>query len=147
MKLFFTILIILLLASNSALAETPDLTGTWRVESGFLRTHAGETIDFSEASDAFMTITDQEGPVFSGNYGWRHPDTMQDLHDGETTTNEANEAFVGVVHFDGQTITIADHPDSTVYIGRLVEENRMELIAYESGANAFASRAIMIREE
>lgn len=147
MKTKFAVLIILLLASNSALAETPDLTGTWRLESGFLRTHAGKTIDFAEASDVFMTIIDQDGPVFSGQYGWRHPDAMQDLHDGEKITNEATEAFVGVIHFDGRTITIADHPDSTVYIGRLVGEHQMELIAYESGPNAFASRAIMTREE
>ena len=71
---------------------------------------------------------------------------MQDMHDGEKVTHQAEETFVGVIHPDGRTITLADHPDTGHFTGTLVDPDRMELVIYESGPYAIAGRMTIERE-
>ncbi|WP_421724130.1 hypothetical protein [Bauldia sp.] len=135
-----------LLVAGAAFADEPDLTGTWEAVSGSIRTTSGETMVMKETSHVEFIFTDQVGPVFSGTYGWVHPETMQDMHDGEKVTHEALETIVGVIHHDGRTITISDHPDTGIFIGEIVDDNRIELITFESGPHALAGRMTLERQ-
>ncbi len=131
---------------SAAAADEPDLIGTWTAESGVMRTTSGEMLNLGKTSTIEFVVTEQDGPVFSGVYRWVHPETMQDMHDGSQVTHRAEEQFVGVVHFDGKTITFADHPDTTIYSGQLMEADRMELISVEAGPHAFVGRIRLVRQ-
>ncbi|MEM6582955.1 MAG: hypothetical protein AAF699_16865 [Pseudomonadota bacterium] len=139
--LFFAMLLAL-----PAAAEEADLTGTWVGVSGFIRTTGGDDMMVGDTSTVVITIASQNGPVFSGSYGWVHPERMQDMHDGEKVTHESEETFVGVIHHDGKTISLADHPDTGFFSGALVDANSMELVIEESGPYAIAGRITFARQ-
>ncbi|WP_421724129.1 hypothetical protein [Bauldia sp.] len=129
-----------------ASAEDIDLTGKWKVVSGTIRTSSGETLIIGETSTTEFVFTDHVGPVFSGNYSWEHHEEMQDLHDGEAVTHRSQEDFVGIIHPDGKTFTIADHPDTGLAVGMIVNANRIELIGFEAGPHAYTSHSVLVRE-
>lgn len=134
------------LLSLPAAAEEPDLTGTWVGVSGVKRTTGGDDVMIGDSSTLVITIASQNGAVLSGSYSWEHPETMQDMHDGEKVTHRSEETFVGVIHHDGKTITLADHPDTSYLSGALVDANTMELVIVESGPYAIAGRMTVARQ-
>ncbi|MEM1153178.1 MAG: hypothetical protein AAGI44_03500 [Pseudomonadota bacterium] len=141
-----TFLCFAILFSFPAAAEGPNLTGTWVGVSGVIRTTGGNDMMVGDTSTVVITIASQNGPVFSGTYGWVHPETMQDMHDGDKITHESEETFVGVTHHDGKTITLADYPDTGFFKGALVDADTMGLVIYESGPYAIAGRITFARQ-
>ena len=129
------------------LAQETDLTGLWKVVSGKIRTSSGETLTIGEDSTTEFVFENQDGPVFSGNYSWVHPEDLEDFHNGVEITNRAEEDFVGIIHPDGVTFTIADHPDTGLATGRIVDDNTIELVGYEAGEFAYVSFSVLVREE
>jgi hypothetical protein len=56
------------------------------------------------------------------------------------------EPFVGVIGFDGKSITIAEQDDTGVLHGKLVGKDTMLLIYEEPGANAMVFRLELKRK-
>ena len=97
-------------------------------------------------SEVKLTIESQNGAVFSGTYGWKHPEAMQEMHDGKEVTHTSVEDLIGVVHADGRTVTLVDHPDTGMFLGQLIDDNTIEIVIYESGPYAIAGRLTLVRQ-
>lgn len=129
-----------------AQSDFPNIVGTWAIASGTVITHDGKILSLTDMPAGDVVITVQEGPVFRGAYRWQHPEGTE-LNDGETTTNRAEEAFIGVFSGDGVSFTMADTPDTAYWFGRLTDDGGMELQYIESGPHAAAGYSVMRRVE
>jgi hypothetical protein len=135
-----------LLAYGVAFAKDPDLRGTWEAVDGVIRTTSGKDMSVGATSRLSVVIDSQNGAVFSGTYGWKHPETMQEMNDGKEVTHTAVENFIGVLHADRRTVTFVDHPDTGMFLGQLVAEDTIEIVIYESGPYAIAGRLTLVRQ-
>ncbi len=86
-------------------------------------------------------IKEQDGPHFRGVHIWKHVDKGKPLttKKGKFITGD-REPFVGVIGFDGESITIAEQDDTGVLHGKLVGKDTMLLIYEEPGSNAMVFR-------
>ncbi|XWN33535.1 MAG: hypothetical protein ROR55_10940 [Devosia sp.] len=124
----------------------PDITGTWEIVSGQVITHEGKVLSLTEMPQGEVIIEMQEGPVFRGVYRWRHPEGTV-LDDGEVSTNQADEAFIGVFSRDGKEFALADTPDRGYWFGEIVDSGEFVLRYLESGPYAAAGYSVMQRKK
>lgn len=107
----------------------------------------GNGTPYSE--DAFvrldLTIDKHDGPIFSGTMEWEVASSDLDVDDGTQVTTVGKETVVAVRSFDGTFIMI-DTPDTSVHFIRLIDDDIMEAIGFETGEGAYASRAIYRRQ-
>ncbi|WP_421724365.1 hypothetical protein [Bauldia sp.] len=130
----------LVFSDDIAAQDTGEhLAGTWTMTdiSGRSWNGARHTPDTIES--IVLEISDHDGTTFAGTYSWRLSADNLDVDDGREVTMEAEEVVLGVRDFDG-TYVMVDHPDTSVIRIRIVDENTLELMAYESGPHAAVSR-------
>ena len=133
-------------APVQAQSQFPNIVGTWEIASGSVITHDGKVLSLTDMPAGDVVIWMLDGPVFRGAYRGDLPYGTE-LHDGEKTTNRAEEAFIGVFSGDGVSFTMADTPDTAYWFGRLTDDGGMELRYIESGPNAAAGYSVMRRVE
>ncbi len=59
---------------------------------------------------------------------------------------EDKEPFIGVIGFDGKSITIVERDDMGTITGQLTDRDTMQLIYGESGSNAIVFRMELKRQ-
>ena len=142
-----SVMVALFLVSAVAVAEEtgpviPNLVGKWTAEYKVFSPRG-----FVESSNA-LTITEQDGPYIRGNHVWAVYKGAKGLitQHGKAITSE-KESIIGVIDFDGKTVRIIEKGDSGRFDGRVVGQNKMELVHTEGGAEAFVYRAVFTRQE
>ncbi|MEM7443525.1 MAG: hypothetical protein AAF414_09380 [Pseudomonadota bacterium] len=137
------------LSSSVAIAQStvPDITGHWDAVEGSGAIYGGEM--WTEMSGTVaLEITEQTGHAFIGTFNWAFPsEEDDDHHDGTENTHQASEDMLGVFTGDGASFIIADHPDTSMMFGSVLDHNRLEVIMVESGEFAFAERLIYERRQ
>lgn len=121
--------------------EYPDLNGNWVGEYKVYLRH-GHKMAVAE-----FRIDQQDGPHFRGINAWRHVDSGKPMtmKKGQLIT-EDEEPFIGVIGFDGKSITIVEHDDMGTITGQLVDRDTMQLIYGEPGSNAMIFRLELKRQ-
>jgi hypothetical protein len=122
--------------------EFPNMVGNWVDNEYKVYLYTG----FKMAQVEFR-IKEQDGPHFRGVHVWKHVDNGKPLttKNGKLITGDT-EPFVGVIGFDGKSITIAEQDDTGVLHGKLVGKDTMLLIYEEPGANAMVFRLELKRK-
>ena len=147
MRAVFIALILAISPISNAVAEDayPNLLGVWKAVGGVGHTGGGDTFRFDTGSSGEFEVLKQDGPLISGIYRWSHPSDVDTMHDGQNVTHTAEETFIGVIDWDNTTIVFVDHPDTTYWIGRLVDTHTIQATFVESGPNAMAGRTLFAR--
>lgn len=126
MKFLFLFIIYLFLAPNVSLAEEiPNLIGKW----------SGENKTFSELKgmkswDKTINITEQKDRRFKGSF----------------TYSDGTKNFFGVIHPDNETITWVASNSRGYNLGKLLGKNKISACYVESGIDATAGCAELIRK-
>jgi hypothetical protein len=110
----------------------PNMVGDWTDNEYKVYLYTGTKI-----GQIVFHIKEQEGPYFRGEHVWKHIDKGKPLttKNGKYITHDT-EPFVGVIGFDGKSITIAEQDDGGLLHGELTGKNTMHLIYEEPGSNA-----------
>ena len=110
---------------SAALAETPNLVGTWKGTSERVNAKG----EYSEREKT-IEIVDQNGRRFHG--------VAKDAR--------AAEKFIGVIRSDDTTFYWVDAEDVGQVQGRILDADRIETCYLESGKHAIAACSILSRE-
>ena len=138
------------LSGPGALADEPipNLEGTWIKTDGQIIYWNYEINTFPHDYDiAQIQITDQEGAVFRA---YQSSIAGSDAHSGRHGTDViAQDALpmVGVVAWDGRSVTFSDIGDTTVQQCTLVDPDTMHCIVWEASEHAIAGRVLLEREQ
>ncbi len=121
--------------------EYPDLNGNWVGEYKVYLRH-GHKMAVAE-----FRIDQQDGPHFRGINAWRHVDSGKAMTvKKDQLITEDEEPFIGVIGFDGKSITIVEHDDMGTITGQLIDRDTMQLIYGEPGSNAMVFRMELKRK-
>lgn len=142
------------LAAHSAQAKdndthsAPDITGTWKLVAGEVITWKGEARDHSEIKGQ-LVIDKQIGGVFHGVMTWDNSgaSTAGEFNDGEQLGSIVKNDILGVIDWNDKRVVIVDRDkDTSIYEGNLVNRHTLQMIGFEPGEHAFATRIIFIRD-
>ncbi|MEM7443524.1 MAG: hypothetical protein AAF414_09375 [Pseudomonadota bacterium] len=138
------------LSSSVALAQStvPNIVGHWDAVAGSGAIYGGELFDSpaGPSGTVFIEITGQTGYAFVGTYNWDTPSDEEPLtHDGTEHTHQASEDIVGVFRGDGASFVMAEHPDTGMMFGRMLDDHRLEVIVAESEEHAIVIREVYER--
>ncbi len=133
-----------LAADGSFSGRYPDLVGQWVViKKDAVFWH--RDIHSQENGPSHLKIEEQTGPVLEGVFLWQiTPGSGRD-HDGRSEVSSSKEPVIGMIGWDGNTLTLVEHPDTGTMQGRMINSDTMELIHYEAGPYATISRYLLIR--
>ena len=138
--------LLLLLPFAAAAQDTetpPDLKGAWKGTADVYYPDAVKKIDTE------LKVTGQDGWYFKGARGWKLVDPPEKplgyiMND---PVNKADEPFLGVIGFDGKSLTLVENGDWGMMKAKLVEENKMEFLYFESGEHPLVFRLVLTREK
>lgn len=127
-------------------AETPDLTGTWVAVDGAIHHWHGKPVEVAKnGHEMRIEINEQIGALLSAVMIYTNPPEIN-AHDGTMLTTEAQEKLIGVIGWNGKSVTFVDTPDTGFEHITLVDNDTMEMIFVESGEFALAGRVILKRD-
>lgn len=138
--------LLLLLPFAAAAQDTetpPDLKGVWKGTADVYYPDAVKKLDTE------LNVSEQDGWYFKGTRGWKLVDPPEKplgyiMND---PVNKADEPYLGVVGFDGKSLTLVENGDWGVMKGALVDGDTMELIYAESGDHPLVFRIVLKREK
>jgi hypothetical protein len=133
----FVVLLIPVLSFGEA--KMPDLRGTWTGDFNIVRTQYPEKLGpnplafskpgFHRANGVTYVIERQDGALFKGTETFGH----------------SKQTFVGTIHFDGKTLSMADHGGT--FTGQLAGSDTIHLIYLENTAHGqVAARGTITRK-
>lgn len=128
--------------------DAPDITGTWKLVAGEVITWNGEARDHGEI-EGQLVIDKQVGGVFHGVMTWDNSaaSAAAEFHDGEKLHAVVKNEVLGVIDWDDERVVIVDRDkDESVYEGQLINGHTLQMIGFEPGEHAFATRFIYIRD-
>jgi hypothetical protein len=136
------VLCILVVPSNlkaESHQKFPNMVGNWVDNEYKVYLYTG-----SKIGQIVFHIKEQDGPYFRGVHVWKHIDKGKPMttKKGKLITGDT-EPFVGIIGFDGKSITIAEQDDTGVLHGKLIGKDTMELIYEEPGSNAMVIRYVL----
>ncbi len=141
--------VIALFSSHVAVAQStaPNIVGVWVSVETSGAIYGGELWD-GDTGDLEIEITEQMGHAFTGVLRWLfdHVDDQQP-HDGSQHANQSSEDLLGVFTSDGASFVIAEHPDTGIMFGEVLDDDRLEIIYAESGEYAIVGRAVYQRRQ
>ncbi|KZK88770.1 hypothetical protein PsAD5_05120 [Pseudovibrio sp. Ad5] len=122
----------------------PELVGQWVViKKDAVYWH--RDIQSQENGPSHLRIDEQTGPVLEGVFFWQvSPGSGRD-HDGLSEVSKSKEPVIGMIGWDGASITLVEHPDTGTMQGRMINSDTMELVHYEAGPYATISRYLLVR--
>lgn len=138
------LLAVLPFASAAQDAGTPpDLKGVWKGTADVYYPDAVKKLDTE------LNVSEQDGWYFKGTRGWKLVDPPEKplgyiMND---PVNKADELYLGVVGFDGRSLTLVENGDWGVMKGALVDSDTMELIYAEPGDHPLVFRIVLKREK
>ncbi|MCP3952945.1 MAG: hypothetical protein GY697_12125 [Desulfobacterales bacterium] len=145
-RFFVSILLIILpLTGATAQVYQPNLVGEWLFVENDGISYKGKAEGGGDTR-LVLNIKEQHGRLFKGTFSWLLSENNDHLHDGTKYTHKSTEDIIGVIGYDGTTLTIAEHPDTGYQFGKLIDENTLELVLVESGPHAIAAYALAKRQ-
>lgn len=135
-------------AEHGSKHGAPDITGTWKLVAGEVIAWNREARDHSEISGQ-LVIDKQTGGVFHGVMTWDNSEASAaaEFHDVEKVHSLVENEVLGVIDWDDKRIVIVDRDkDESVYEGKLINGHTLQMIGFEPGEHAFATRFIYIRD-
>lgn len=125
-------------------SQYPELVGQWVVvKKDAVYWH--RDIQSQENGPSHLRIEEQTGPVLEGVFYWQvSPGSGRD-HNGIAQVSQAKEPVIGMIGWDGTSLTLVEHPDTGTMQGRMINSNTMELTHFEAGPHAAVSRYLLIR--
>jgi hypothetical protein len=143
----FSLLAILFSPVALAQSTVPDIVGQWDAVEGSHAIFTGE-MGNEMAGTIEIDVAAQLGYAFNGTLSWSRFDPEDPpTHDGTEQTPEAVEDIMGVFTGDGASFIIVEHPDTGMMFGRILDDDRLEIIIAESGEYALASRHVFVRRQ
>lgn len=123
----------------------PELVGQWVVvKKDGIGWH--RAIQDHTSGPAYLQIEEQDGAVLEGYFFWQvQPGEARD-HNGIAEVSEAKEPLIGLVEWDGRSVTFVEHPDTGTLQGKLLHNNMMQLVHFEPGQYATISRYLLVRQ-
>lgn len=133
-------------ASPIAAEEAPEsLVGTWIMTEVTGRTWNGTKLRMDAYSKLELEISEHDGPILSGTYRRVVPDKDAGMHDGKEIKVDTTESFIGVRDFDG-TYMVVDHPDTSLFRLKRIDENTIDTVFFEPGPKAVVARTVFKRQ-
>lgn len=130
-----------------AQSTIPNIVGLWDSVEDSGAIYGGQMWD-EATGDVEIEITGQTGHAFTGTLSWSFPQADDPrTHDGTEISNESSEDLLGVFTGDGASFVIVEHPDAGIMFGRVLDDNRLEIIYAESGEHAAVNRAVYHRRQ
>jgi hypothetical protein len=138
----FSVLIAPTVRGAESSPEIPNLVGSW-VGEYKVYLHTGQKMASAE-----LRITEQDGPHFRGVNAWKDAAGGKPMttKKGKLITQDS-EPFVGIIGFDGKSITIVEQDDMGTLHGELEGKDTMRLIYGEPGSNAMVFRMVLKRKQ
>lgn len=118
--LCLALLVLSLFATGVCVAEVPDLKGNWTVSWGGYDARVGYS-NATQNEPFLMTITEQQGRVFSGNLTYKH-----------RNGTAAIEGLAGAIGSDNKSLYIAEVSEGYA-LGSIISKDEIELIYLSSG--------------
>lgn len=115
------------------------------MEAGEVGHWGGDLRAFDEQDAVVLVIDEQLGGVFRGTIIYENNPDGPEFEGRIGLGHVLPEPILGVVDWDDRTVFWVDHDDQTIHRGRLVDENRMEVVALEPGEFAVVNRMILVR--
>jgi hypothetical protein len=138
-----TLAAISLLTLSARAAEDskfPDLKGTW-VSEYPVYFHNG-----SGHAKQTLLITEQEGEGFRGVREWTRKDFAPGKEGAKAPKAETEKVpFAGVIDFDGKTLHIVDHGQTSHLKAKLISPDKMQVIFLMPGKPTVVFRATFER--
>lgn len=108
------------IATGICVAEVPNLKGNWTVSWGGYDAGVGYS-NATQNEPFLMSITDQQGRIFSGNLIYKHKNGTADI-----------EGLAGAIGSDNKSLYIAEIGGGYA-LGSIVSNDDIELIYLSSG--------------
>lgn len=140
-------LVLFSLTVARAQSTVPNILGHWDAVEGSHALYNGEMED-KLVGTIQIEFTDQIGYAFSGTISWarEEPDNSP-IYDGTELVPQAQEMIVGAFSGDGASFVMVEHPDTTLMLGKVLDDNRLEVVIAKSGKYAVAARIIYERRQ
>ena len=123
----------------------PELIGQWVViKKDSIGWH--RSIQDHTSGPAYLQIEEQNGAVLEGFFFWQAPPGYARDHNGIAEVSEAKEPIIGLVEWDGRSVTFVEHPDTGTLQGKLLHKDMMQLMHFEPGPHATIARYLLIRQ-
>jgi hypothetical protein len=138
------LLVVMPFASAARDTGTPtDLKGVWKGTADVYYPDAVKKLDTE------LNVSEQDGWYFKGTRDWKLLDAPDKPlgYVMEKAVNEASEPYLGVIGFDGKSLTLVENGDWGVMRGALVDGDTMELIYAEPGDHPLVFRMVLKREK
>jgi len=123
-KQIFVIVALMMAAVGLSTAEIPNLIGNWTGSFQGYDKHA-DYMDVNKTGNLYMTISDQRGRAFTGNFSLN-------FSLPQTGLVQMTEGFSGVIGSDNKTLYIAEY-DKGYDIGTVLSNDSIEAIYIEDG--------------
>jgi len=95
---------------------------------------------------ATLKVAEQLGGVFRGIMRYDNDSTGPTFRDHDSEGHIAEDAILGVIDWDNETVFWVDHNDTTVHRARMIGSDKMEVIVIEAGPDALATRMVLARQ-
>lgn len=141
------VLLSALIPAGSIAAEeaSKNLVGTWVMTEVTGRTWNGTKLAMDAYSKLELEIIEDDGVILSGTYRRLVPSKEAGMHDGKAVKIDTTESFIGVRDFDG-TYIVADHPDTSLFRLKQIDENTIDTVFFEPGPKAVVARTVFKRK-
>jgi hypothetical protein len=127
------------MAAEGRPVPLPDLVGTWTGSFKLLRWTGGGEATLE------LRVLEQDGELFRAEKSWEIAPGGTPGSVGGKLVTKATEPLVGVIGFDGTSVTMAEQGDGGVYTGRLAHPDTLEMIYFEPGDVATVNRITLNR--
>ncbi|MCL4243629.1 MAG: hypothetical protein KJ002_00610 [Candidatus Dadabacteria bacterium] len=138
--------LLLLLPFAGAAQDTetaPDLKGVWKGTADVYYPNAVKKLHTE------LNVTEQDGWYFKGTRDWKLVDPPEKPlgYIKNDPVNKASEPYLGVIGFDGKSLTLVENGDWGVMKGALADADTIQLLYYETGEHPLVFRVILKREK
>jgi len=123
-KEIFVLVALMMAAAGLSTAEIPNLAGNWTGSFQGYDKNAGY-MDVNKTGSLYMTISDQRGRAFTGNFTIKFSLPQAGLV-------QMTEGFSGVIGWDNKTLYFAEY-DKGYDIGTALSNDSIEAVYIEDG--------------
>ncbi|WP_068083569.1 hypothetical protein [Polycladidibacter stylochi] len=123
----------------------PNLLGTWKaIRKDAIFWHR-DTINHQNSASVLI-ISKQSEAMLEAELHWQHVEGKGPDHNGQFDTLGGKEQLIGLIGWDLASIHFAQHPNSGVLQGQILNNEALELTRVEAGPFAVVERYIFIRQ-
>jgi len=142
---FFSLGAVAMFIGCDAMAQTPDLVGTWTGEVVTLLQSEGELVE--RATAISVVIEKVNGNHIFGYRTWKIIDKPVPGYVGDVPLTSASEKFIGAISSDGDTLRLVEVEDRGIMFGEVLGPDEIEFTYIETAPHPVAFTGIYHREQ